>query len=149
MPTVNWVLVADCSRARILHALPQGAKPWPILASFIHVESRLPACKRDAPGRLQRANGARSAVEPHEDRKHVEARRFAAELVELLERDRQDHRFDHLMVVAPPQFLGVLREAWPAPLQQRIVRELNQDLVGLEEPELQARLAKLLETATA
>lgn len=99
---------------------------------------------RDAPGRVQHPGGARSAVEPHEDTVHVEARRFAAQLIELLERDCQEKRFDRLIVVAAPMFLGVLRDAWPALLRKLIVREVNLDVMGLDEPALQARLMQIV-----
>ncbi len=145
-PTVDWILVADRSRARIVHALPGGMTPWPILASFIHVESRMSGLqlKSDAPGRVSLPGGVRSAVEPHEDATHVEARRFATQLAEILDRDRQGGRFDRLIVIAAPMFLGVLRSVWPDPLRKQIVHEENLDLVGLDEPELQNRLAELM-----
>jgi protein required for attachment to host cells len=146
MLTVDWILVANRSRAAILHALPHGVRPYPTLASYIHAEGRLRPQDRDSDvaGRAQHPGGARSTVEPHEDRDHVEARRFAKLLVEVLDHDRQHNRFDRLFVIAPPAFLGVLREAWPNPLRERILLELNEDLLPLPEPELQSRLTQIV-----
>jgi protein required for attachment to host cells len=151
MPSVDWVLVADRSRARILHLLPDGLLPLPTLASFIHPEGHLAPQDRDSDvaGRLQLPGGPRSAVEPHEDRWHVEATRFAKQLAESLDRDRQQNRFDRLFVIAPPALMGVLREAWPSLVRTRIAGEFTEDLLPLPEQELQQRLSKLLEKCTA
>uniref|UniRef100_A0A7C4LJW9 Host attachment protein n=1 Tax=Schlesneria paludicola TaxID=360056 RepID=A0A7C4LJW9_9PLAN len=151
MATVDWVLVADRSRARLLHALPGGKKPWPILASFIHVEGRQSPqeLQSDAPGRIFLPGGARTAAEPHEDRVHVEARRFATHLAGILDRDRQERRFDRLFVIAAPTFLGVLREVWPVTLRRTVAGEVDLDLMNLEENELQARLMQIVDDLSA
>ena len=66
------------------------------------------------------------------------------DIVEALDRDRQQGRFDRLFVVAPPAFMGVLREHWPAPLRDRIVAEVTEDLLPLPEKNLQSRLAEIV-----
>lgn len=145
MSAVDWILVADRSKAKLLHVLPEGQGPFPTLACFIHDESRLQPRERDSqePSRVIHPAGYASALEPHEDREHVEARRFAAELADHLERCRQEGRFDQLTVIAPPKFLGVLRSAWTPSLRSMIHAELDQDLMTLSEAELQQRLDKL------
>jgi protein required for attachment to host cells len=149
MLSVDWILVADRTRAHLLHALPHGLRPYPTLASFVHAEGRQLSQERDSDvsGRVQHPGGARSTVEPHEDRWHVESRRFAKQLVEALDRDRQQGRFDRLIVVAPPAFMGVLREHWPSPVRERIVAEITEDLLPLPEKELQSRLAEIVGSA--
>lgn len=146
MKPVDWILVADCSRALILHALPDHLGPYPTLASYVHAEGRLHAQDRDSDvsGRVQLFGGARSTIEPHEDRWHVEARRFTKALVEHLEREQLNGRFDRLFVVAPPAFLGVLREACPAGLSRHIAAESALDLLPLPEAERQDRLAEMM-----
>jgi len=146
MLTVDWILIADRSRAILFHALPHGLRPYPALASFVHAEGRMSPQERDSDvsGRIQHPGGARSTIEPHEDRKHVEARKFARQLVETLGRDRQNGRFDRLVVAAPPAFLGVLRETWTPLLRERIAAEVAEDLLPLPEKELQTRLSGLV-----
>jgi len=146
MLTIDWILVADRSRASILHALPHGLRPYPTVANFIHAEGRLLPQERDSDvsGRIQHPGGARSTIEPHEDRWHVESRRFAKELADVLERDRQNSRFDRLLVIAPPVFMGVLRETWPTLLRECIAIEVTQDLMPLPEKELQSRLSEIV-----
>lgn len=145
MPPVTWILVADRSRAKLFHALPDGQSPYPTLGCWSHAAGRLQPRDRDSdePGRVVHPAGYVSAVEPHEDRDHVEARRFSKELVSHLESLRQEHRFDQFVVIAPPGFLGVLRDSWTPSLRSMIARELNLDLSGLPDSELQKRLESL------
>lgn len=149
MSTVNWILIADRSRAVILHALPDGMRPFPVLSSYIHAEGRLRSQDRDCDvgGRVQHPGGARSTVEPHEDRWHVEARHFASLLVETLEHEHQNGRFDRLIVIASAPFLGVLREEWSPGLRACILTEQAGNLLPLPESELQRRLAEIVESS--
>ncbi len=151
MPQVTWILVADRCRAKLLHILPEGQGPYPTLACWSHEAGRLQPRERDAdePGRIIHPAGYASAVEPHEDRDHVEARRFAKELVNHLEHSRQERRFDRLLVIAPPGFLGVLRDAWTPSLQAMIEHEWNYDLAGLTDAALQRRLEGLAVTTAS
>ena len=148
MSTVDWILIADRSRAMILHALPDGMRPFPTLSSHIHAEGRLRPQDRDSDvsGRLQHPGGARSTVESHEDRWHVEARRFAKELVKVLELEHQNRRFERLVVIAPAPFLGVLREEWSPTLRACIFKEQVENMLTLSESVRQERLASMMET---
>lgn len=148
MGPVTWVLIADRTRAEILHALPENLGPYPTLQCFTHEEGRMLPQDRDsdAPGRMQLAGGMRSAVEPHEDRWHVEAQRFAQRLVTFLDQARHDRRFDQLLVIAPPAFLGVLRAAMPEVLHRCVVHEEGMNLLPLSPSELQQRLREIVWT---
>lgn len=149
--SVTWILIADRTKAKLVHVLPHGEGPFPELASLAHEAGRLQPRERDSskPGRVIHPAGYASAVEPHEDRDHVESRRFAAEIVHHLDHCRQEGRFDQLMVIAPPKFLGVLRDAWPPPLQKLVHREIDQDLMTVPVAELQRRLEELMPESAA
>ncbi len=150
METVTWILIADRTRAEVLHVLPDGLGPYPTLQSFIHAEGRLLPQEResDSAGRVQLAGGSRSAVEPHEDRWRVEAQRFAHQIVADLDRARHDRRFDQLIVIAPPPFLGVLRATMPDVLHRCVVHEEGGNLLQLSEVELQKRLQDIVAVNT-
>jgi protein required for attachment to host cells len=149
--SIHWILIADRSKAKLLHALPDGQGPFPVLNCFVHEQGRLQPRERDSaePSRVVHPAGYVSALEPHEDREHVESRRFAAELVDHLERCRQEGRFDRLKVFAPPKFLGVLRTAWTPSLRKMIEAEVDHDLMTLSDAELQDRLEELPAAAIA
>lgn len=151
MEKTCWILVADRAKARLLHALPDGQGPFPVLKCYVHEEGRRRDKDRDSaePGRVIHPAGYVSAVEPHEDRNHLEARKFASILIDDLERNSLENRFDQLMVIAPPKFLGVLREAWYPDLKKKIFLEVSQDLMPLSDAELQQRLEGLMEATVA
>jgi protein required for attachment to host cells len=67
---------------------------------------------------------------------------FAAEVVEYLSRARQEHRFDDLLLVAPPLFLGVLRQVMPRSLSSLVTREINKEYTELSAEEIPARLSR-------
>lgn len=151
MATNSWILLADRTQAKVLHVLEGGRGPFPQLACFEHEEGRQRLHERDSdkPGRVVHPEGGLSAVEPHEDREHVEAKRFAAQLVDHLEQNRQEGRFSQLFVVAPPKFLGVLRDAWTPSLRKLVTLESHHDLMTLPGAELQRRLEELISAPVA
>lgn len=138
---VDWILVADRGRARVLHAIP-GATVYPTLATYLHPESDLTRQQgeSDSPGRMALEGSARSTFEPHTDHKHLTAERFAHELTEHLEKARQEGRFDRLFVVAPPLLLGELRKSRKQPLNAMVAGEVDKDLSGLGDHELMEHL---------
>ena len=142
---VDWILVADRARARVLHAVP-GVAVFPTIAGFVHPEGDMTRgeTESDASGRIQLPGSARSAFEPHTDHKHLTAERFARELTEYLEKARQEGRFNRLFVVAPPLFLGELRKSWKAPLAAMVVSDLDKDLSGMGDHELMVHLRSLM-----
>ncbi len=114
MKTV-WVLVADASRARILEITGGDVQE---LDAFAHPESRLPARELtgDLPGRVFDSHGeGRHAIGAESGTKEQEAKQFAVELGAFLDDARKRHRFDRLIVAAPPRFLGVLRAGLSTP----------------------------------
>lgn len=149
--TVDWILVADRARARVFHALLDAQGPFPVLAVLVHAAGRLQRheMESDSPGTVMHPSGVLSGIEPHEDVAHRESRKFAAQICEHLDRACLENRFDRLIVVAPPDFLGVLREQWTARIQSRIAYELHKELAGFSDTQIQPRLVEILEAVPA
>ena len=57
-------------------------------------------------------------------------RRFAGEIMTWLQKNAHQHKIDHLVILAPPRMLGVLRVVPPGPLKG-VVEELKGDLMRL------------------
>jgi protein required for attachment to host cells len=55
--------------------------------------------------------------------------RFARRIREALDEARRQHRYDRLVVIAPPTFLGLLREEMPAAVHAKLSAEIGKDLV--------------------
>ena len=66
----------------------------------------------------------------------VFARRIAADLSAA----RESRRFDRLMLIAAPAFLGVLRKALPKALRASVVAEVAKDLIGEPKSAVRARI---------
>lgn len=107
--------------------------------------------KSDRPGRVfDRASagtGRRGAVGHHAvggengPRRH-EAEQFARQIVQQLELSRQEKRFDRIVLMAGPAFLGKLRKAMPKSLQAMVVAEVTKDLLHEAEDAVQAHLPR-------
>ncbi|MBS0201290.1 MAG: host attachment protein [Planctomycetes bacterium] len=144
--TIDWILVADRCKARILQSPQDSNGHFSVAAAFIHPAGKLHRgqTESDAPGRFSLQGNARTASEPHEDPDHHEARKFAGELCDHLERGSEQGLFDRLIVVCPPRFLGVLRERMSPRLQSRVAGEFNQELTHLSDSQLQSHVVQFL-----
>ncbi|MFG0333025.1 MAG: host attachment protein [Maioricimonas sp. JB049] len=139
---VAWILVADRGRAQILSANLPDADRLEIVETLVHPASTVHArdLETDGPGSFQERGGERHAGEPETDFRHRTARDFALQIVERLEKGRMANAFGKLIVVAPPLFLGVLRDKLSGPLAQMVAHEIAKDLTRKREKELHERL---------
>ncbi|MFI4997790.1 MAG: host attachment protein [Hyphomicrobiales bacterium] len=141
---VTWVLVADGARARILarkgaegglEQIPQGA--------FVHEVNRVAELGTDRPGRgHESANPAHHAIEPRVDWRREGKHTFAHRLADFLEQKAVEKAFDCLILVAPPHFIGDLRDTIGREARVRLVGELTKDLTRLPPEEIDARLVR-------
>jgi len=109
--------------------------------------------KSDRPGRKDdhaALHGGRRGATAHHGvggetrpRAH-EAVLFAHRIAARLEQDRASGAPEHLVLVAGPRFLGLLREALPAAMRHQVTDEIHKDLVHEPAEHLQAHLANLL-----
>jgi len=105
--------------------------------------------KSDRPGRVfdhaPLTAGRRGATAHHSTgserrpRKH-EALIFAQKIAAELELARRDNRFERLIVMAEPGFLGVLREALPSSVKSTVIAEVPKDLAQQPESSVRAHL---------
>lgn len=118
----TWIVAADSSRARFLQVA--GRKRLVELDSLLNPDARLD--ERD----LTTDAHPRSAQEHASDL-------FAKRVGGYLCKARIDHRYDALVLVAPPKFLGALRRSLDKEVTKRVVGELPKDLSSLKERELE------------
>lgn len=107
-----WIVVADASRAR-LFARNKKFSELEEIDTLVHPESRLRGqdLVTDRPGQKQeaRTTGEYDAGENNDPKDH-EAEAFARELGHHLNKARAEGRFEHLVLLAEPRFLGQLRK---------------------------------------
>lgn len=148
--SVTWVVIADRAVARIFERSAGPDDELQPVATLEHPESRqrVHDLVSDRPGSFRsRANSGLVSGEPHPDHRHHTAEEFSREVAGYLETARQRDRFEHLILVASPLFLGTLRDALSAPLSQLVEHELAKDYTHLDEATIRTHVSELTATA--
>lgn len=114
------------------------------VADLVHPASEMKPqeLESDRGGRFQGPGANAPYDSKHVDFNHQMAEEFARELVEFLSRAGQERRFDELVLVSPPLFLGVLRKVLPRSIASRVTREINKEYTKLSPGEIQTRLSQ-------
>lgn len=140
--TTTWVLIADGARARIVRYVEDEARTEDLVFEIDHRQLR--EIMSDKPGRsFASADRRRSAMEYRSDPVQEQEARFAATLIEELERRFEANEFERLAIVAEHRLLGVLRKKLPPALRQAIVAEVAKDLTKLPRRDLLAAIVEL------
>jgi protein required for attachment to host cells len=132
----TWIVVASAARARCFELADRHA-PLDEIWDLVSPQSTLPrqALQSDRPGRaFNSLGGHRHAMEVEVGAKEAVATRFAKDVGEALQQALNAHRFDALLLVAAPHFLGLLRAQMGSGLQRTVKAELAKDLTR-ETPE--------------
>ncbi|HJV90366.1 MAG TPA: host attachment protein [Holophagaceae bacterium] len=131
----TWILVADTGRARLF--LNQGTALEERVVA-VHPEGRrhTGALVSDAQGR--RSHGP--VMGSDRDPKEAEARRFAKFLATRLKQGLDTHACDSFVLVAPPHFLGLLRNTLDPQVAKRVLTTLDHDFTTLDAEELFERI---------
>ena len=149
----TWIVAADEARARVLQVADREQRLLEI-EQLLNPEGRLQEreMQSDADPRFNGHGGVGKAGSsptggPPSDNQHqgaVEhsAKVFAREIGRYLEKARQQQRFDELVLVAAPKFLGALRHELGKEVEKLVADELPKDLSWFNARELQAWFAK-------
>src|SRR5687767_2999785 len=113
MQATTWIMAADGSRARVFEII-EPERHLREVGSFDHPKGRAHNrdLKSDAQGRYfsnggrRRAHSATRQVTPVQH----ETELFAKSLARHLDKALNQHRYEKLYLIAPPEFLGLLRE---------------------------------------
>ena len=146
MKKTVWIVVANRAVARLFRA-SQPTGPLEELDSFIHPEGRLQEhdLVSDRPGRAFDSFGSgRHAEDPDTAATTQEATNFAIELSRFLQKARTHGKFDALVLIAAPAFLGALRERLDVPTRERVTLEVDKNLVQHNAAEIRGYLPERL-----
>lgn len=144
-----WVVVADSARARVFRA-ESRIGPLEELMDLADSQGRLhpgDIYTSEQTRRLELgANGSRqgSDYEPARPPDKMLAQRFAKEVADHLRRATLEKRYQRLVVIAGPEFLGLLREELDDNTRSRIALELPKDLSKLRADRLRSYLPERL-----
>jgi protein required for attachment to host cells len=143
MQTTTWFVAADGGRARIFEII-DPERHLREIESLDHPEGRAHNrdLKSDAQGRYfshgrgPRAHSATRQVTPVQH----EAELFAKTLARRLDKALSERRYDKLYLIAPPEFLGLLRENLGKKTRQATAEEIGKDLSRLAVGDLERRI---------
>lgn len=147
-----WIVVANSRRARIFLAKNSLGKTLVEVKTLVHPELGLHEREwvTDAPGRAFDSMGeGRHALEPSMPLKDQEMHAFSRQVAEELKKAHEQNRYDKLVIVASPEFLGFLRKHLDPQLMSSISMEINKDLTMLPPIELRAQLPYKLASTIA
>lgn len=145
----TWVLCADRAHARV-YSTP--GRHLALLHSVEHPEGRLHDSEiaTDHGGQVQARSGHHPhTLATHESPSETVTRRFAKELATLVREARVDGRFDHLVLVAEPRFLGLLDDALDEATQARVTAKVGKRLIDVAPTQLAKTLRDVIPTLEA
>ena len=138
----TWILVANAARARLFEAEENDGRLVE-RAAFEHPEARLHGAEltRDRGGSVQEsASDMRHRIEPRQDPHDKVAVEFAHALADMLDQGRIDHDFERLILVAPPRFLGQLRDSLDEQVARLVSESLHKDASRATAEEIESML---------
>ncbi|MCB1960420.1 MAG: host attachment protein [Rhodocyclaceae bacterium] len=136
---ITWILVANASLAR-LYANYGPNKGLKLVKELMHPQSRLKNKElvTDRPGVIQ--SGPGGSYESHTQPKDQAARAFAQELAQEFHKGRLRKAFGRAILVAPPNFMGMLNAVLDAPTGKLVSTRLEKDYTKSAPPVLAERL---------
>jgi len=142
---LTWILVADSTRARIFTA-DTPSSPLEEIEDFSHNEGRLHdrEITSDLPGKIKSAGAGGHTFEQPTDPKKHEIDNFAHYIAKFLEKAHNANRFEQLIIVAGPSFLGLLRNNLPEHIKQLVRFELGKEISMLSAADIREHLPQYL-----
>ncbi|GMQ96551.1 MAG: hypothetical protein BMS9Abin15_0224 [Gammaproteobacteria bacterium] len=141
-----WVVAADSSRARIFSAETAKGKLVEV-ETLAHPEARLHGqdVTSDAPGTsLSSKGGGRHGVGGEHDLREQDDIRFAKRVCDTLKSADNRGRFGKLYILAPPAFLGILRERLSGAIRSKIAGEINKNVAVHSLDDIRSHLPEYL-----
>jgi protein required for attachment to host cells len=145
----TWIVVVHQEGARVFSHNRAGSG-MKLISKIEHPEGRLHGRDRvsDRPGRLyrptdQNRQGLSSPLDPDEK----DAIDFARRVVDLIAQGRATLCFENLILVAGPNFLGLIRGMLDRSTAERVVGSVCKNLAQLSASELAVELADQLADA--
>jgi protein required for attachment to host cells len=146
--TKTWIVVAHDAGARVFGNQGPGTG-LDLLEEIEHPlgRARDREINTDRPGRSFRKDSGdprRAAMSRSESPHEHAVAGFARDLAGRLQQGRVQNEFARLVLVAPPRFLGLLRQSLDAPTADLVVGSINKDLARADEAELIVQIGEVV-----
>jgi protein required for attachment to host cells len=138
--TPTWILISDGAEARVYdYHGPKHKLSVVEGANFSHINEPSRELTASERGRVSQSNsGPRSSPIWTQDPHEQEKQKFARELAEFLE--SKTHKFERLVLAAPPKMLGYLREHLSKKQLSKTIASIDKDLTNASEDGLERHL---------
>lgn len=143
------VLAADGTKALLLRN--EGDEKFTVLQTLSHEETENPptrATGSDQPGRSFSSTDARRSGYTETDWHRQAEERFARRAVGLLAEEAANDGDAGLVILAPPRFLGQLRERLTKSLRDRLRAEIDKDFAHRDVDDIAQAIARHPEAAS-
>jgi protein required for attachment to host cells len=142
----TWIVIADGARARVFaHAGPGKGLQAVLDNESADARAHIGDIVSDRAGRtFDSAGEGRHGYEPPVDPKREAQLAFARSLARALEDGLNRHRFERLVIAAPPRALGDLRACLSKAVAAAVVHELPKDLTNLPDHALADHLGEVV-----
>jgi protein required for attachment to host cells len=139
----TWIIAADESRARVLQVLDREQRLAEI-EDLVNPAGRAQdrELQTDAEPRFTGSQGGPASDPERQGAVEHSVRTFAKKVGRYLDRARNEHRYDQLVLVAPPKFLGALRKELHKEVEKLVTDELPKDLSWFNAREIEKYFAK-------
>jgi len=146
MPNNNttWVVVANSAQAKIFRLVVFPKIEF--LTSLQHPESRLHDIDlvSTKPGSTNDRGGThRSSYQAPSDPKQLEMEKFAKDVTSYLSSACRKKEFSRLYVLAPPTFLGLLRQHMDQKTRDSIVAENAKDMTDHKQDAIERLISEI------
>lgn len=133
----SWIVIVSKSNARIFERNKKKLKlvkylenPSVSLSEKDHVSDRR--------GSMAQGGGyGHQSFSPKTDAKTVAEEKFAKEVNDFLGVSRNHHKYDDLVIVAEPSFLGVIKSNLNKEVNKQVIDFINKDFSNKSDSEIQ------------
>ncbi len=146
----NWIVAANSGRARFF-ALDRPDGRMEEVNDMVNTAARQDDAEIETDTLGRRAASASrnnvgigpttsSTYQPHRTPKQHEAELFARDVADYLRKAHNEGRFQHLCLVASPEFLGLLRREIDPQLMKRVDAQIDRDYTASSGEELREQV---------
>jgi len=128
------------------HAKSAHAETFKPIIELTHPDSRLKISElmEDRAGKPG-TNGIHGKYESHDDPHETELKHFAKEIATVLERAREEGKYERLIIVAPPHFHGILKQHLSKNVEALVAEHIQKDYASLHTKELNVAIKKIVD----
>ncbi len=127
----TWILVAESCRAK-LYTADHRTAPLVEIEDLVYPEARMHEgdLVSDHAGSDGGSVGqGRHVMDDKTSARKAEKEAFARLLAQRLETGRIEHAYQHLVLIAPPEFLGLLRDNLSKQVMDMVTEQIDKHLV--------------------